>query len=489
MAEINNSLALQAGGTPLNLQGTLGTISQMQLANAHAGLYGLQAQQEARKLGAMEYLKSNPSDYQGYIQRGGDPSVGSTLQTMGEKERAYAVTPNRLSPESYNTLSSAGRTQAETRKIGLETQGIGLDQGAKIAQGVLADPSNDSVWQTAVDQHYKTFGGSALEREQLLAVKNPQQRAQIAKAYAAQGVAPSSFGAPHNVGPQDAVTTPGAAYAVPQAPAAVPARPMAPGQQGGMIGNGERIIGGAIVQDNGVPVPNQQVASRFGTMPPAMTPAQKAESSGYGEQLAKVLPTLAEKADNSRQANFTLDQMKSEAQTWNMGKGGTALMAAQQYLKPLANSLGSTVFDKPVADFEAFQKNAGVLTRQAVKEVSPRAAVQEFQMIQNQLPSADMSRGGFNQIVDQFQAVNDFNIAKHQAGEAWRSATGSMDKFEAEWNKNITPSAFLVSRLPPEQLGALRANLSRTAEGRATLKSITRQLQWASEHKLDEMVR
>lgn len=485
MAEINNSLALQAAGSPLNLQSTLGTIAQIQLSQAHAGLYGLQAQQEARKLGAMEYLKGNPTDYQGFIQRGGDPSVGQTLQTMGEKERAYGITPGGVSPESFSHLSSGYKTRAETAKVGVETDTAAMGNRARIAQSYLSNPT-DETWGAGINAAVNNGYIDRLNAQRLISERDPNKRAEYAKAWVGAGVSPAEYTAPHNVDPTTAVTSRGGLLSAPMPQT----RPAAGSQQGGMIGApGERILGGAVVEDNGVPIPNQQVASRFGTLPPAMTPAQKAESTKYGDKLAEVLPVLAEKADNSRQANFTLDQMKSEAETWRMGKGGTALMEAQKYLKPIANQFGSTAFDKPVADFEAFQKNAGVLTRQAVKEVSPRAAVQEFQMIQNQLPSADMSRGGFNQIVDQFQAVNDFNIAKHQAGEAWRSATGSMDKFEAEWNKNITPSAFLVSRLPPEQLGALRANLSRTAEGRATLKSITRQLQWASEHKLDEMVR
>lgn len=488
MAEINNSLALQAGGSPLNLQSTLGTLSQIQLSQAHAGLYGLQAQQEARKLGALQYLKENPTDYLGYIQQGGDPSAAQTLQTMSANERGYKATPGGLAPAQYGELASAGEKIAATGKIGAETKNIGTDLGAKIAQGVIADPSNDNVWNNAVEQHYQTVGGPALEKQQMLGIKDPAQRLQIAKAYAAQGVAPSTFGTPHNVTPTDSVTTPGASYGTTPAPA--PKAPLPPpNQQGGMIGApGERILGGAVVQDNGGTIPNQRVSAGFGTLAPAMTPGQKAESDAYGVDMAKVLPTLTEKANNSRQQNFTLDQMKNESQTWDMGKGGTALATAQQYLKPLANVLGSTVFDKPVADFESFQKNTGTLVRQAVKEVSPRAAVQEFQLIQAQLPSADMSRQGFNQIVNQFQAVNDFNIAKAQAAQAWRGSTGTMDGFETEWNKNVTPSAFLVSRLPPEQLGALKANLSRTPEGRATLGSITRQLQWAADHKLDQMV-
>ena len=507
MPDINNAVALGVNGgsgqQPLDLSKTLGTISQLQLANAHAGLYQLQAQQEQRKLTGFEYLKNNPTDYQGAIQAGLDPSVGSTLQTISANNRGYAATPGGLAPTQYNDLSAAGQAQANTRKIGVETSDKALEVGGKIAQMIIADPSDAGVeraHQAAKDAGVDT---NPMSFQQMLSLP-PEQRVQAAKAKLAGGLTPAEYTAPHNVTPTDSVTSrggiigqapvTGAATGAPPAGPASPQSGAAPNQQGGMIGApGERILGGSIVADNGGPIPGQpKPAAPFGTVAPAMTPGQKAESDAYGGEMAKVLPALTDKANNSRQANFTLDQMRQESQSWDMGKGGATLATAQQYLKPLANALGSTMFDKPVADFESFQKNAGTLTRQAVKEVSPRAAVQEFQMIQGQLPSANMSRQGFDQIVNQFQAVNDFNIAKAQAGQLWKddkenNPSGSMSGFETQWNKNVTPSAFLVSRLPPEQLGALKANLDRTPEGRATLKSITTQLQWAKAHNLDQL--
>lgn len=502
MPDINNSLALQVNPNPINLNQTLGTISNLQQAQALIGLRDIQTQQAQRQYNALQAAaeayrgKSDPVG--AYLSAGGDPTGAGQLQTVFAGQKAMAVTPGGLMPKDYSELSSAGKSQAETRKVGVDTVASGTDLGAKIAQGVMADPSNDSVWRNAVNQHYSTVGGPELERQQLLSVKDPSTRLQIAKAYGAQGVPPGTFGAPHNVSPTDAITTPGASYAVPQGV------PLATNRPGGALPSSPRIMGDdeAVRQGlysptpeqiqrgvTGPASPNQQVANRFGAIQPAMTPGQAAESKSYGDQLAKVLPDLTEKANNSRQANFTLQQMMDESHTWNMGKGGTALMQAQQYLKPIANAFGSTAFDRPVADFESFQKNAGTLVRQAVKEVSPRAAVQEFQMIQNQLPSADMSRQGFNQIVNQFQAVNNFNIAKQQAAQAFRDHNGTMDGFETSWNKNITPTAFLVAGLPPDQLGALKANLQRTPEGRATLQSITKQLKWAHDYNLDEMVR
>jgi hypothetical protein len=233
---------------------------------------------------------------------------------------------------------------------------------------------------------------------------------------------------------------------------------------------------------------NRTVAQNRGVS--GMNPEEEAYSKG----LAEVLPKLATSAENARQQNFTLDSMRRESQSWRMGKWSDVENSAKQYMKSIANGLGydSTPWDAKIADFESFKKNAGTLTRQAVRETSPRAAAQEFILIQSQLPSADMSKGGFEQIATQFQAVNDYQIAKHQAGQAWRDQHKTMDGFDASWNRAVTPSAFLVNRLAqtnPTELRSLKANLEQTADGRAALASITQQVRWAHQYGLDQLVR
>lgn len=491
MPEINNSLAMQVNSTPLDLKGTLGTISQIELAQAHAGLYGLQAQQEARKLAGLSYLKENPSDYLGAIQRGLDPSVGNTLQTMGERERAYGVTPGGISPESFSSLSSARRSIAETGKTGIETDALKMQNQARIAQGYLAAPS-DQAWQSGVSEAMKRGYVDPLNGQQLLAVRDPQQREQMARAWIGSGVSSADYTAPHNVSPTDIVTSRAGMINMPMATAPMPQNRAAVPSSPGIVGDDEAVMRGLYSPTpeqirrgvTGPANPNAQVANRFGSLPAVLTPQAASENKGYGEMLAKTLPALAEKADQAKNMSFTLEQMRNESATWPMGKGSTALLTAQQYLKPIANAVGSTLFDKPVADYEAFQKNAGTLVRQAVKEVSSRAAVQEFQMIQNQLPSSEMSRQGFNQIVDQFQAVNDYQVAKHQAAQAWRDSRGTMDKFDAEWNKNLSPTAFLIHRMTPQQLQEVAGKLQKTPDGRSTLNNIKRQMQYAQEKGL-----
>jgi hypothetical protein len=67
-----------------------------------------------------------------------------------------------------------------------------------------------------------------------------------------------------------------------------------------------------------------------------------------------------------------------------------------------------------------------------------------------------------------------------------------MDGFKANWNRAVTPSAFLVNRLAqtnPSELATLKANLEKTADGRAALDSIKQQVRWAHQYGLDQLVR
>ena len=498
MAEINNSLAAQVNaGTPLqpfDISKTLGTISQIQLAQAHAGLFGLQSQQQQRQLNALkaaaDAYTSGKDPVGGYLAAAGDPAGASTLQNVYYEQKARnAAGGGIFSPQQVEQLAGADKSRADTRKVGVETADKRLEVGAKVAQMIISDPSDAGIERAHQAARDAGIDTNPLSFQQMLRMR-PEERVAAAKAKVAGGISSADYTAPHNVPPTDAINTRGGMLATP-----VPSTPS-------VVGDKEAVQSGmyaptAAEQAQGWvrPPPSSRVAQTFGTMQPAMTPGQVKENEAYGGELAKTLPALGEKADAARNMNFTLDQMKAESEKIPMGKGAATTMATAQWVKSLADkipglkeAIGDPLAD-PVAAYENLNKNSGILVRQAVKEVSPRAAVQEFQMIQGQLPSADMSRGGFKQIVNQFQAVNDYSIAKHQAGQAYRDATGSMDGFDAQWNKNVTPSAFLVAGLPPDQQGALKANLEKTAEGRTTLKSLQTQLKWAHDHNLDAMVK
>lgn len=473
----DNTLALQVNANPIDLQKTIGTLSQLQLAQAHAGLYGLQAQQEARKLHGLEYLQTNPSDYQGAIARGLDPSVGSTLQIMGERQRQYGTNPQGLSTESASQLTTAGKNIAETGKIGVETDTQKMQNMGRIAQGYLADPTEESWRRSITDARARGYVNNDMQAQQFLAVKDPKQRERIASSLIMGGVSPAEATAQHNVEPTQAVTS---RMGTMNPPTPTNINPN-PAVANGILDRPALPVAGANKDQTRLP------STPVGTLPPQMTPGVAAEQKGYGEQMAKVLPALAARADLAKQQNFTLDQMKEESKSWDMGKGATTVMRAEEWMQSIAARFGSHAFEKPVGDFQSFVKNTGTLTRQAVKEVSSRASQQEFNLIAGQLPGPTMSLGGFQQIVGQMQAVNDFDTAKHQNAQTWRQKHGTMDGFESAWNKNVGPSAFLVNRLhssDPAAVKTLFDKLDKTPEGRAAAASVIKQIQWAKTNEL-----
>jgi len=179
--------------------------------------------------------------------------------------------------------------------------------------------------------------------------------------------------------------------------------------------------------------------------------------------------------------------MRNQSQTWAQGKFADAKNDALSYLDGFAKTFGLSDpgIAQRVGDFQSFNKNAMELTRQAVRATSGRAAVQEFTMIQQALPSAEMSQRGFVQIADQMSSLNDYHIATQQAAQAWRNShNGTLDGFQAAWQQEVTPAAFLAYRMSNQDMTTLRINLSKTAGGRAAYAHLQREVQFAQQNGL-----
>jgi hypothetical protein len=106
-------------------------------------------------------------------------------------------------------------------------------------------------------------------------------------------------------------------------------------------------------------------------------------------------------------------------------------------------------YNGQVASYEDFVKNAGSLTRQAVKEVSSRAAVQEFNLIQNTLPNPDMSPIGLRRVQNELIGLSDYRIAKSQAQAQWEQqhgGPGNVTGFETYFQRAASPYVFIVAK-------------------------------------------
>lgn len=243
--------------------------------------------------------------------------------------------------------------------------------------------------------------------------------------------------------------------------------------------------GAPVNQTAGGPLVNPAVPVM--SIPHGPGPGLAAETAERGKGLGEAGHEYDEQATAAVQSNFLLDQMRAESKTWAMGKFADFEGNARAYLQAAREKFGlpaSPEDQQKLADFQAFNKNATQLTTQATRAVSSRAAFQEMQLIQHALPSPTMSEKGFNQVADQLQAVNDFSQAKAAEAQKWRTANGSIEGFNVDFNKRLTPATFLVHRMDSDALASMTAKLQTTPEGRATLRRLMGNMQYAQERGL-----
>jgi hypothetical protein len=130
-----------------------------------------------------------------------------------------------------------------------------------------------------------------------------------------------------------------------------------------------------------------------------------------------------------------------------------------------------------------------MLTRQATREVSPRAAFQELQFIANGLPAPEMSPKGLRQVVSEYEGLNDYRIAKARAQADWENqhgGVGHVEGFESNWQAKapVTPYAFVLRRMDPVERRQLFGEWQKTEEGRAVLKRLAQENEYAQQNGL-----
>lgn len=214
-----------------------------------------------------------------------------------------------------------------------------------------------------------------------------------------------------------------------------------------------------------------------GAMQTSISPTEKAFAEGRGKALSDRMGEIDEHAEAAKQANFLLDQMKMEADNFRMGKWSDFENNSNKFLR-----LINPKYDGTVGSFEAFTKNAITLTNEEVRQVSSRAAVQEYTAIQGAQPQPEMSPEGFKQIINQKLAINDYKLAKQTARDQWLETHRTPEGFETEFNKNVSPAVFLVSRLDEQQLVGMRNNLLKREGGEKIIGNLMKKLSYAKQN-------
>lgn len=217
-------------------------------------------------------------------------------------------------------------------------------------------------------------------------------------------------------------------------------------------------------------------------------------SEKYGSELADQFKTNDSRADAAVSNNFLFDNLRRDSQTWQMGKFANIEGNARAWLSAAAHTVGvpqdnptfKSLVDTPLADYQAFIKSSGSLLRTAVHETSPRASTQEYNMIEHTLPSPTSSAAAFNQVADQWQGINDYQIAKQTMQHNYLSHP---QDFNTDFNANVTPHAFMLNRMAQSPQGQqdmdrMLRSMQETSEGRSTAASMLKGYEFAKSHNL-----
>lgn len=104
-------------------------------------------------------------------------------------------------------------------------------------------------------------------------------------------------------------------------------------------------------------------------------------------------------------------------------------------------------------------------------------------MIRQAQPNSEMTPQGTRQLFDELQGIGDWTQAKSLAAARLRTTDpGAANAFEAEWNNNISPQAFMLHRMSTPDFRALATRLSQSAEGREALGRWTDQMRFLDRH-------
>ena len=224
------------------------------------------------------------------------------------------------------------------------------------------------------------------------------------------------------------------------------------------------------------------------SIPVEISPEDRAYATERGKSLAQQREKIDHDATAAKDTNYLFDNLRNDSRSWDMGKFANIEGQARQYLSAIAQTFGIAApqLNEKLGDYEAFAKSSGMLLRTAVHDVSSRAAVQEYNLIAQTLPSPTSSRQGFLRVADQWQALNDYRIAKQQFAQNY---TGSPSNFNVDFNSQVSPTAFLLNRMSqtPEgqhDMQTMIARMQETPEGRAQIERMNRAYQFAKQSGL-----
>ena len=466
MAEINNSLAASVNSSPLDLTKTLGTISQIELAQAHAGLFGLQSQQEARKLYANKAIQEyglTPEGITEFAKRGGDPAAIEMYQKGYGTGNALSQTGGLL-PTDVNSLASANKNRAETVNTLQDATNKRMENAGRIGNMIMSGASVDEVARQA------DAAGVPIPPEQLAKFRQDPTAFQAAgKNLIAAGMKSQDFTQPHNVSPTDAITT-RAGIMAPRAPVPSTNR---------VIGDKEAVQSGlyeptAAEQAQGWvrPPPGSRTSGNY-AIPPAMTPGEVKSSEKLQTDAAERYGKAADNFRASQDLTLRLDMMDHAIENLNgtgwsaTGTGANARMGAAKAVNSILGAIGlpAAVDPTKISSWEDLTKETTRAGFELSRTLGSREAASIVDSAIKAVPSAENSYLGAKLVSSSIRqaAQREIDYYKYATDYA-RSHNGSTVGADIAFNEARPPKLYaqtaIANAVPGDALAYLRQNPS-----------------------------
>jgi len=440
MPDYNPAIATSMPPQQLNLAPTLEAASNLQINQQRAGLLQVQQMAATREYNALQAAdqagRAGEDMGKAYLQNGGgDPSRAQQFQTFQASGRAISETPGNVTPEAYGQLMSARRTNQETANLAETNKQLQLgtlqkkaEASSQISKSLYANPTQENY-----DAALSDAQAGHISPQRIAQLKAAKGNPTAMRQWASDLIAQTQSMDLHNVPSGEGVTSP--------------------------LTN--------MSQNNPAPAPG---TAQGGGIPNApMQPRALAAERAVVDQDAKYTAEANTAASTARSVNYTLDNISRDAENLPVGRGMAGVAEGRAWLQsvydnvPAAKNFMSDPGKDATAAYDSLLKNSGQLTRQALMQTHERAAV-AYNMIQKQLPSVDTSRGGLQHVVAEWQGMNDDSQLKQQVMSN-RPVAGRSDKFEAEWNQNVNPVAFMLARLNPDDRTKVIKGLSSSTSG------------------------
>jgi len=431
-------------------------------------------------------------------------------------QQAQAAMPNTVAPRSPETVTGSrtqaayamkmfdhwGRVAAGAGMLG--TGGAGLIEYAKAQMGLAAKFIEPTELDKNISKLPKELQGRAWVSN--LMPNDPEQQGKIEAAKRSAGLPYIGPETAAKTGAERAITEPsdiriatakenlgrestrqqqlGAASLEPttiftrQPDGSMVERQVTRKQYAEMVGSGDAApaTAGGAAQPGGALTPGSAV---FGK--PYQTPGEISGSETRAKNEENQIPVFQKEGEAARNDIALLKSMKDAAGNIHQG----LLAGPTQSVAKLMRMVDPS-FDKQVAGYEELTKNSGTFVRNAVRGTDSNPSTQMFSMIQASLPQPETSPLGFRRVTDQMLGLAQYKAAKAQALPAYEAANkGSHAGYESWFYKNVTPYAFMVSAMHPDDRKELYMRLQTSDQGKRELQMLRPQLEFIHQQGLD----